>query len=182
MVSGTNSYEITATGSTAYSECYAEFDWYYPVRFAGRSFNVSVGGARIWNGDNSTYSGYAKENFATMEFDEINLETYDAIPGTEAENAGLLRIPLSSDRVMNYADVDIKTANGWRSLGRTKFDSKAYSGFIKLPSYEAIDSVKMNVNLVSASWTDVTGSDPKSLEGNVTIKKDPWLPYTARDC
>lgn len=161
-------YQITASGSGTYADTYLEFDWYFPVRFAGRKFQVSVvGDASIWL-DGTGYAKYEKKNFATMEFDEINLDTYDAIPGTEDENKGTLRIPVSCDRVMNYADVSIKTAKGWRDIGRTTFDSKAYSGFIKLPSYEAIDSVKTVFNVTSASWTDVTGNAPKSLEGAVT--------------
>ena len=161
-------YQITASGSGTYADTYLEFDWYFPVRFAGRKFQVSVvGDASIWL-DGTGYAKYEKKNFATMEFDEINLDTYDAIPGTEDENKGSLRIPVSCDRVMNYADVSIKTAKGWRDIGRTTFDSKAYSGFIKLPSYEAIDSVKTVFNVTSASWTDVTGNAPKSLEGAVT--------------
>lgn len=164
-------YHISGTDNTKYTDTYVEMDWYYPVRFAGKKMTVSVTAEYVWH-PSSANTPYTKgENFATMEFDEINLETYDAIPGTEAENAGILRIPVSSDRVMNYADVNIKTANGWRSIGRTTFDSKAYSGFINLPSYEAIDSIKMDVNITAASWTDVTGNAPKSLEGNVTIKK-----------
>lgn len=164
-------YHISGTDNTKYTDTYVEMDWYYPVRFAGKKMTVSVTAEYVWH-PSSANTPYTKgANFATMEFDEINLETYDAIPGTEAENAGILRIPVSSDRVMNYADVNIKTANGWRSIGRTTFDSKAYSGFINLPSYEAIDSIKMDVNITAASWTDVTGNAPKSLEGNVTIKK-----------
>ena len=122
VTSDSKSYEISGLLSSTYSDCYAEFDWYYPVRFAGRSFDVSVEGAQIWIGETSKYEAYAKEKFATIEFDKINLETYDAIPGTEAENAGV------------------------------------------------IDSVRVEVNVTSASWTDATGSDPKELKGNITIE------------
>ncbi len=170
VTSDSKSYEISGLLSSTYSDCYAEFDWYYPVRFAGRSFDVSVEGAQIWIGETSKYEAYAKEKFATIEFDKINLETYDVIPGTEAENAGVLRMPISCDRVINYANTSIKTANGWRDIGRTTFDSNAYSSFINLPSHEAIDGVRVEVNVTSASWTDATGSDPKELKGNITIE------------
>ena len=75
VASDSKSYEISGLLSSTYSDCYAEFDWYYPVRFAGRSFDVSVEGAQIWIGETSKYEAYAKEKFATIEFDKINLET-----------------------------------------------------------------------------------------------------------
>lgn len=155
-------------------ECYAEFDWLYPARFAGQTFKFGLKGASIWevgDGKEHTYTAGNKE-LGTIEFDDIMLETYEPIPGSDAENNNMLLVPLVSDHVINYVDAKYKNKLGqWVELPRTNLPKDSYSAFVRLPASEEHLALTITANVVAAS---ISGSDtppnnwPKSLSGNIT--------------
>ncbi len=160
----------TLNNASDHSDSYAEFDWYYSSRLAGRTFKVSVKYAQIWQ--DGGYVPYEAINFATMELEPIDLQAYDAIPGTESEDAGIIKIPFTCDRPINYAKASVKVNGQWKDLGTTQLDGKSYNGFITIPSYEAYESLKLTANVVVSSWTDATGNTPNKIEGDYTIYKE----------
>ncbi len=56
---------------------YAEFDWYYPTDFAGKTYTLHVE-ATMWH-DKGSDTEY-KKDIGTIAFDAISFQTYDIIP------------------------------------------------------------------------------------------------------
>ncbi|MBO4811638.1 MAG: hypothetical protein J5552_08750 [Prevotella sp.] len=148
---------------------YAELDWYYPASFAGKTLTFYVE-ATLWREGGATVT-YSRD-IGTMEFDDIMLDVYDAIPGTDAADAGVLRVPVASDHVINWIEAKYKDGDGqWKTLPRTQLEKNAYSGFIRIPACEAHDSLTVTANVVSATVTksDIPNSDwPSAVSGNLT--------------
>ena len=163
------------TRSSNKVNCYAEFDWYYPVRFAGQKMTLGVDG-QILNKDKYTHSEYKKE-IGTVEFDAIMLASYDPIPGTEAADAGTMSIPVVSDHVMNWIEARYQDADGqWKDLPRQTLDQDAYTAFLRLPAYEAVNNLIVTANVTSAtiSKSDLpSGKDwPTEVRGDMTLYVD----------
>ena len=150
---------------------YAELDWYYPTSFAGKTLTFYVE-ATLWRGENSSTVAYTKD-IGTMEFDDIMLDVYDAMPGTDAADAGMLAIPVASDHVINWIEARYKDGDGqWKTIPRMQLEKNAYSGFVRIPACEAHDSLTVTANVVSASITksDIPNSDwPTVVTGNMTL-------------
>ena len=162
---------------------YAELDWYYPVSFAGKSFTFYVE-ATLWRDGGSTES-YIKD-IGTMDFDDITFDTYDAIPSTEANEAGVMRIPVSSDHVMNWVETKYRDSDGqWKTLPRQQLEKNTYADFLRLPACEAHDSVMVTVNVVSATvpksdlpnrnWPSVVTGNMTKYLGKVPMVHNPRL-------
>ena len=146
----------------------AEMDWYYPVRFSGKKFKFRVDG-ELWltGGSHISYN----QEIGTIDFEGINFETYDVVPGTEAGEEGLVKVPFSCDRTVNWIEASYTDEDGnVKNLGRTTFEKNSYSGFLKLPAIETHRHLQMTANVTSASWTDnPAGYDyPSQLAGNIT--------------
>lgn len=133
---------------------YLELDWYYPGRFAGKTMTLYVKGKIAQGYDNTDISprDYAKK-IGTIDFDDISVETYDAVPGTEEADYGFVRIPVSSDRVINklsgtYTDNYDVT----HELEEVIAEKNSYMVFAKVPSHEGVKRVDLKVNVATASW------------------------------
>ena len=152
---------------------YAEFDWYYPVRFAGKKMTLCVDG-QILNRDRDIRTQYQKV-IGAIEFDDIMLESYDPIPGTEAADVGTISLPVVSDHAINWVEAKYQDVDGqWKNMPRQTMDQNAYSAFLRLPAYEAIDTLIVTANVTSAtiSKSDVPSGKnwPTELKGNMTLK------------
>ena len=149
---------------------FAELDWYFPVSFAGKSLTFYVE-ATLWRDGGSTVA-YNKD-LGTMEFDEIMLEAYDPLFGSEDADVGMMQIPVVSDHVINYIDAKYKNADGeWTVLPRITPGKDAYMSFLQLPACEPHDSLTVTANVVSATIDKSNLPDinwPSIVKGDVTL-------------
>ena len=171
-------HDVTRSGK---ENGYAELDWYYPTSFAGKELTFYVEGT-LWREGNTTapYSSDA----GTMEFDEIMLESYDPMFGTEDADIGMIQVPVVSDRVINYIDAKYKNVDGeWTVLPRITLGKDAYMSFLELPACEPHDSLTVTANVVSAtvdksnlpnlSWPSVVNGDVTLFIGTVGMLHGP---------
>jgi len=179
-ISGTNDkHDVVRDLAKEFGDGYVEFDWYYPVRFAGKKATFYVS-ATLWDLDKSTGYDY-KKDIGTMEFDEISFETYDAMPGTEAADVATIQIPITCDRPINYVDATYIDVDGnLKALSRVTMDKETYFSFIKLPATEKITDLTITANVQSATIDKsyLPKSDwPTQLNGNIvkTIEKVPMI-------
>lgn len=149
---------------------YAELDWYYPVKFAGKKFTFYVE-ATLWykGGKTEAYN----HDIGTIEFDEISLETYDAFPATGAGEEGMIKIPFVSNHVINSVQVRYTDEfNTKRTLDRVTLDKDAYSGFVTVPATAVHKDLTLTANVVSGkpSEGDVPNPDwMRTVTGDVSI-------------
>ena len=147
-----------------------EIDWYFPVDFVGKSFTFGVKG-RLWLGGENKYAEYEQDNIGTMEFEDINFETYDAVPGTDAGDEATVRIPFYCERPINYVDATYTDRDGQvQTLPWVTMEKNSYFGFISLPATEKVTNLTITANLKLASWTDNPtkfSTWPKQLDGDI---------------
>ena len=75
-------------------------------------------------------------------------ECYDIVPGTEAGEEGMLKIPFTCDQEVNWIDAWYTDENGNRKdLPRLTLPDNSYSGFLLLPATEAHRDLRMIVKL-----------------------------------
>ncbi|MCR5159172.1 MAG: hypothetical protein K6D37_08625 [Prevotella sp.] len=135
---------------------------------------------KLYLRDNSTREDYIKD-IGTMEFDDIMLDAYDGIPGTEAEEAGLVRIPVASDRAIDWVEAKYKNGEGeWKTLPRQQLGKDTYSAFLLLSACEDHDSLTITANVLSASIDKSNLPDatwPSELKGQLTrvVGKQPMI-------
>ena len=148
---------------------YAELDWYYPVRFAGKRYTLRVEAKLFHEGGSIT--DYVKD-LGTIEFDEVTLETYDAVPGTEEGDQSTLRIPVSCDRPINYIEATYTDRDGnQKKLPRQTMEEDSYFGFVSLPATEKVTDLQITANIRSATIEQSQlpeRSWPSKLDGDVT--------------
>ena len=148
---------------------YAELDWYYPVRFAGKRYTLRVEAKLFHEGGSIT--DYVKD-LGTIEFDEVTLETYDAVPGTEEGDQSTLRIPVSCDRPINYIEATYTDRDGnQKTLPRQTMEEDSYFGFVSLPATEKVTDLQITANIRSATIEQSQlpeRSWPSKLDGDVT--------------
>ena len=161
-------HDFTRTSTSV--NAYVEVDWYYPTRFAGQKMTLGVE-AQIYHRDNKQTDDYKKE-LGSIEFDDIMLEAYDAVPGTDEENASVLSIPVVSDHVMNWVEAKYQDASGaWKTMARQQLEKNSYSAFVILPATEPHSNVTITAEVVAASIEDSNLPDkswPASLKGTLT--------------
>ncbi len=142
---------------------YAELDWYYPAELAGKKCTFYVDGLVF--AETRGVVNY-KKDIGTIEFESVNLEFYDMIPGSESADAGTVKLPISSNRIVNwieaeYTDEDDKV----KQVGRTTFEKDSYFGYLKLPATEEHKDLKIRAliqmgkpaegNVPNPSWPKV---------------------------
>ena len=135
---------------------YMELDWYYPVEFAGKTLKWFVRGsiAEDINNKETVTMDYSK-SLGTIEFDEISLETYDPIPGIEAADYGYLKIPVSCDRkIKKLEGTYLDSLNVEHKLEDVELEKSSSMAFLRVPSYEGIQSLTMTATLAAASWSN----------------------------
>ena len=159
---------------------YAELDWYYPASLAGKMMTFYVD-ATLWRQGGQTAS--YKRDLGTMEFDDINFESYDALPSTEVGEEGMLSIPFSCDHVIKWVDASYTDGNGKRvDLPRLTLPDNSYNGFLPIPSTVPHYDLTLNATVVTGkpAESDVPKSDwPKENTGVMTkvVRKGPMLHY-----
>ena len=180
-ISGTSDqHDVVRETPKEYGDGYVEFDWYYPVRFAGKKATFYVHDAKLWDLEKNEYTVYNKD-IGTMEFDEISFETYDVMPSTEAADAATIQIPFTSDRPINYVDATYTDEDGiLQSIPRIKMDKNTYFGFVKLPATEKVSNLTImaNVRSVTIEKSNLPQSSwPSILDGDIvkTIDKIPVI-------
>ena len=158
------------TRITKSSNTYAEFDWYYPVSFAGKKMTWRVEG-QLYNRGSKKSEDYTKD-ICTIDFDDINLECYDAVPGTEAGDEASMRIPISCDRPINYIDAYYIDRDGKRkTLPRLTLENDSYFTFLPVPATDKITDLTIIANIQSANIDPSNlpeKSYPSVLDGDLT--------------
>ena len=174
-VNGTASNNNLWTAKASNGYYYAELDWFYPARFAGKKMKLRVDG-KLWhgNGDGSHYT-YSKE-LGTINF-EYDFGLFNPVPGTESGEQGLLKVPFSCEHVVNWVEASYTDESGQtKNLGRTTLSPNSYMGFIMLPATEAHRNLKIKANMVISSWSDNPSDHPEypsKVEGTATFYFDP---------
>ena len=85
---------------------------------------------------------------------DVNLETYDIVPGTEDGEEGMLKIPFSCDQPVKYIDVSYANENGQtKTLSRVNYADNTYAGFIKVPATEQHHNLTITARLAVGTVT-----------------------------
>ncbi len=169
-------YYCTVSRESSNGNCYAELDWYYPSRLAGRKMTLFLHDASVWEvGDGKQHKYEAgNKDLGTITFDDIMFEAYDAFPGTEAEDASMIRIPVASDHAIEWLEVTYEDAHGTKkTLPRITLEQNSYSAFINIPANEAHHNVTITGNIVMTSLNKDDFPDKSwssVVAGPVTIK------------
>ena len=155
---------------------YAEFDWYYPTRYAGKTLTLYLHGASIWEVGDGKYHTYTTGNkdLGTIEFDEINFSAYDVIPGVEDGDEATVKIPFSCDRVIKWVEATWVNEDGIKmKVPRQTLPKNSYNGYVKLPATVPHKNLTITANVVSGSPSagDASNPDwPKECAGNITLE------------
>ena len=151
------------------NSCWLEVDWYYPPRFAGKTYRFYVKGRLVtgqWLATTFTYetTDYQKE-FGEITFDDfsVNVNIYDPVPSTEEPK---LQLAFSSDKSLSGAEF---WSDGSKvNLGQSDITVDEYNGFIKYNPTSAYENVSVNVRVTKATWDDAHEGDPTSNSGFVS--------------
>jgi hypothetical protein len=93
--------------------------------------------------------------------EDITIETYDAVPGTEEGDKGTIRIPITCTSAMKYIDASYTDADGnMHTLSRITLDKDAYFCFLCLPATEKITNLTLTAKLVVGSITTTIAKMP----------------------
>ena len=163
----------TAKASNGYY--YAELDWFYPARFAGKKMKLRVDGV-LWhgNGDGNTYA-YSHE-LGTVNF-EYDFGLFSPVPGTESDEKGMLKIPFSCEHPINWVEASYIDETGkTKNMGRVTLAPNSYMGFIMLPATEAHRKLKVAANMEVSSWNDNPSNEkdyPSKVVGTAVFDYDP---------
>jgi len=163
-------YQVKNAGGVAHPDSYVEIDWYYPYKFAGHKFTLSVKG-KIWVGNSRTVD-YSRSNICTIEFPRVELDAYDPVPSYDEDSYGTLLLPIVSDRNINWIEVSYQDSLGIKhEIPRINYTGNSnYNDFIPLPSYEAHKNVTITANFTTTVMTEVLPyGSPTSFSGNTTI-------------
>ncbi|MBR6892346.1 MAG: hypothetical protein IKN15_03825 [Bacteroidaceae bacterium] len=80
--------------------------------------------------------------------DDVSVEAYDAVPGTEEGDEGSVRIPVTSTSPILYVDATYTDAGGNRqALPRTTLEKNTYYCFLRLPATEKVTDLTITVKL-----------------------------------
>ena len=155
---------------------YAELEWAYPARFAGKSYTLCITGQLYFNDSGQKFfRDYTKE-IGTISFEDIALQTFDAVPGTEFGEEGMVKIPCVSDHAIETLSVTYRDAYGMpKKMPTINMANGSYAGFILLPATEPHDSVAITANIVTATWEKANLGDaswPTSNKNKITLVLD----------
>jgi hypothetical protein len=140
---------------------YAELEWFWPARFAGKSYVLCVDGQLYYNDSGTTgYRDYSRE-IGSITFDDVTWQTFDPVPGTEIGEEGMVKIPCVSDHPIDW--ISVSYYDGYRqrkTIPSRKVENGSYAGFVLLPATEPHDSVVISGRIVTASWDKDKLGDP----------------------
>ncbi len=145
-------YRDTGKGDTS-GNGYAELEWFYPASLAGKSYTLCISALLYYRiGDDTFTRAYSKE-IGSIAFDEVTFQTFDAVPGTDAGEESMVKIPCISNYPIDWLSASYLDAYGaWKKMPAVKVENNSYAGFILLPATEPHDSVTITANIITATW------------------------------
>ncbi len=155
---------------------YAEYDWYYPAKFSGKTMDVYAVGD-IYTGDDRRETPINKK-CGTIDFPSVELTGYSLNISNSKDFKGYLQMPFSAVRPINsiYATYDtVSVSNDPKSSEKLVFtDGKTMNGFLKIPATVPHYRMKLNANINVSKWTphERGTGDPGKYDGDFEI------PYT----
>ena len=162
---------------------YAEFDWYYPAAFSGKTLKVYATG-QVYTGSDKKETKY-DEYCGTIEFPSVELSTYAFTLSNDKDFKGYLQLAMGSVRPINNVHVEYYTDtveyHGLSSLykGRTYLvdslksegeqvynDGKTTVGFLKVPATVPHYNMNLFANINVSKWTPRVNEDPGKIDGD----------------
>ncbi|MCR5713001.1 MAG: hypothetical protein K6G46_11230 [Prevotella sp.] len=151
----------------ASGNAYAELDWYYPARFAGKNLRLVVDATLYYDGGHT--EPYSQE-LGTLDFDDTSLETYDAVLGTEAGEEGMVKIPCVSDHPINWLQATYTGDDGQEhKMDKIDLGTNSYAGFVLLPATDSHKKVTINAGITMSSWDKDKLGDPSWPTSNTNV-------------
>ena len=147
---------------------YAEYDWYYPASFSGRTMDVYAVGDIYTNGKEYPIN----KKCGTIDFPSVELTPYSLNISTDKSMKGFLQLPFSAVRPINQIYAEYFTESETHGLEKSevlKFDNdKTMNGFLKIPATVPHYSMKLCANINVSKWTPhVRGNgDPGKYDGD----------------
>ena len=142
---------LKLTGNTVY----AEYDWYYPALFSGRTMDVYAVGD-IWTRDDRTET-HINKKCGTIDFPSVELTGYSLTLSPDKDYKGFLQMPFSAVRPINNIHAEYFTApndQGSKTVDKQEFtNGKTMNGFLKIPAIEPHYSMKLCANITVSDWT-----------------------------
>ena len=155
---------------------YAELEWAYPARFSGKSYTLCISGQLYYNIDGQKFFREYKKEIGAISFEDISLQAFDAVPGTDSGEEGMVKIPCVSDHSIETLSVTYLDAYGMRKKMPTiNMPKGSYAGFILLPATEPHDNVEITANIETATWEKEKIGDanwPTSNKNKITLVLD----------
>ncbi|MCR5152241.1 MAG: hypothetical protein K6A98_03670, partial [Prevotella sp.] len=142
---------------------YIEIDWYWPTSFAGKKYTWGVEGGWLYGG-----SAYAQV-IGTIEFDEINFNTFDPVVTANDEDLGTVSVPFMCDKPINSVKGTYTDTNGTQRTMTETLPAKTYNGFLRLPACDAHKDFTITANLLTGTWSDAHDSEPDHSTGDITV-------------
>ena len=149
---------------------YAELDWYYPASLSGKKLMLCVDGTLFYEGGHT--ENYSRD-IGNIEFDNISLDTYDAVPGTEAGEEGMVKIPCISDHPIRWLQATYTNNKGEsKKLDKVSLSDNSYAGFILLPATDTHKQVTISAGITTATWDkDKLGNPDWPTSNTNTVTK-----------
>lgn len=97
---------------------------------------------------------------------DVNLETYDIIPGTESGEEGMLKIPFSCDQVVKTLDVTYTNENGQTKTIHMDCKANTYAGFILVPATEQHKGLTIKAKLLVGTVTKTVKDEKDAVLHN----------------
>ncbi len=142
----------------ATGNAYAELDWYYPASLSGKKLTLCVDGTLFYEGGH--LESYSRD-IGSIEFDEVSMETYDAVIGTESGEEGMVKIPCVSDHPINWLQAIYVGSDGVsHKLDKVSLKDNSYAGFLLIPATDTHKTVTVNAGIITSTWDKEKLGDP----------------------
>ena len=149
---------------------YAEYDWYYPASFSGKTMDVYAVGY-IYTGDDKNET-FINKKCGTIDFASVELTAYSLNISNDKDYKGYLQMPFSAVRPINriYAtySTDIRNSNIKNSDTLVFDNGKTMNGFLKIRATEPHYKMNLCANINVSKWTphERGTGDPGKYDGD----------------
>ncbi|MBQ2360429.1 MAG: carboxypeptidase regulatory-like domain-containing protein, partial [Prevotella sp.] len=147
---------------------YAEYDWYYPACFAGKTMDVYAVGDIYTNGKEYPIN----KKCGTIDFPSVELTAYSLNLSTDKSMKGFLQLPFSAVRPINQIYAEYFSESETHGLEKSEvleFENyKTMNGFLKIPATVPHYSMKLCANINVSKWTphERGKGDPGKYDGD----------------
>jgi len=150
---------------------FAELDWYYPANLSGKKLMLCVEGTLFYEGGHT--EAYSRD-IGNIEFDEVTLDTYDAVPCSDKGEEGLIKIPCVSDHALSWLQASYVNAEGETvKLDKVALSANSYAGFVSLPATDSHETVTINAGIITSTWDKDKLGNPDWPTSNINdVKKE----------